>query len=44
VVSGVGISLGAVVANTTDDRLTLNYSNTGTGALVVQATGHYLIK
>ncbi len=44
VVSGTAISLGAVVANTTDDRLTLNYSNTGTGALVVQATGHYLIK
>lgn len=44
VVTGTAISLGAVVANTTDDRLTLNYSNTGTGALVVQASGHYLIK
>ncbi len=44
VVSGVATITGAVTANTTDDRLTLSYLNTGTGALVVQATGHYLVK
>jgi hypothetical protein len=44
VVGGVAPIEGAVTANTTDDRLTLSYLNTGTGALVVQATGHYLVK
>ncbi len=44
VVGGVATITGAVTANTTDDRLTLSYLNTGTGALVVQASGHYLIK
>jgi hypothetical protein len=44
VITGTAISLGAITANTTDDRLTFSYSNTGTGALVVQGSGHYLIK
>lgn len=44
VVTGANVTVGHVTANTTNDRLVLNYTIGATGAQAVTASGHYLIK